>query len=141
MSTSSATMPEHAGLDRLIGRDGELHVFDAVLARCAECHPALVEVVGDPGQGKTRLLQELADRARVAGAPVLAVGAGPRRGYTAERALRELTGPDGRYRPGTPARRGVEVLLLDDLHAAGPATLDLLARLLQTAPDGLLVAA
>ncbi len=58
----------------LIGRDRELAVLDAVLRDPLE-RIRVIEVVGDPGIGKTRLLDEFADRARSAGVRVLSCAA------------------------------------------------------------------
>ncbi len=54
----------------LVGRDQELATLDAVLRDPLE-RTRVVEVVGDPGIGKTRLLDEFAARARNAGVRVL----------------------------------------------------------------------
>jgi DNA-binding CsgD family transcriptional regulator/tetratricopeptide (TPR) repeat protein len=54
-----------------VGRSAELAEVEAALADAADGHPWLVFVAGDSGVGKTRLLSELAPRARAAGARVL----------------------------------------------------------------------
>lgn len=43
----------------MVGRGRELHAVEQVLARLAAGRPAVVEVTGEPGIGKTRLLDEL----------------------------------------------------------------------------------
>jgi DNA-binding NarL/FixJ family response regulator len=56
---------------RLIGRDEELSTLCAALHDACEGRPALAFVAGESGVGKTRLLNELAARAREVGARVL----------------------------------------------------------------------
>ncbi|MDX3692550.1 BTAD domain-containing putative transcriptional regulator [Streptomyces europaeiscabiei] len=52
---------------RLIGRAAELAVLDGAIEDALAGAPGVVEVVGDPGIGKTRLLGELRERARQRG--------------------------------------------------------------------------
>ncbi|MGY1501106.1 BTAD domain-containing putative transcriptional regulator [Streptomyces sp. QTS52] len=52
---------------RLIGRAAELTVLDGALEDALAGAPGVVEVVGEPGIGKTRLLGELGERARQRG--------------------------------------------------------------------------
>jgi DNA-binding CsgD family transcriptional regulator len=139
---AGAVQPEDE-LDPLVGREAEAQLFDTVLDRCGRGRPALIEIAGDPGVGKTRLLQEFADRARLTGAPVLADAA-------AETLLGDLLSqvwwglswpiPPATEGSGAHTRRDMFVLLLDDLHAASPRSLSLVSRLLQAAPCGLLMA-
>ncbi|MEV1068534.1 AAA family ATPase [Streptomyces sp. NPDC050263] len=49
---------------RLIGRAAELAVLDGAIEDALAGAPGVVEVVGEPGIGKTRLLGELGERAR-----------------------------------------------------------------------------
>jgi DNA-binding NarL/FixJ family response regulator/tetratricopeptide (TPR) repeat protein len=56
----------------LVGRIEEIASLDRALAELAQGHPSAVEVVGEPGIGKTRLLGELAARAEARGQLVLA---------------------------------------------------------------------
>ncbi|MFC3995259.1 AAA family ATPase [Nocardiopsis sediminis] len=49
----------------LLGRDPELAAFDSLLARDSRC--GFVEVAGEPGIGKSRLVAEVCHRARAAG--------------------------------------------------------------------------
>ncbi len=56
---------------QLVGRPVELGVFDDVLAQLADGRSAAIELVGEPGIGKTRLLEELATRADARGFLVL----------------------------------------------------------------------
>ncbi|MFI1028419.1 BTAD domain-containing putative transcriptional regulator [Streptomyces sp. NPDC020951] len=52
---------------RLIGRAAELAVLDGAIEDALAGAPGVVEVVGEPGIGKTRLLGELGERARQRG--------------------------------------------------------------------------
>ena len=78
------TVAEH-----LVGRADELGVLDHLLpASMTQAAAMAVEVVGEPGIGKTRLLAELADRAearRPSRALGIGVGAGTRRALWAVR--------------------------------------------------------
>jgi predicted ATPase len=56
---------------RLVGRDGELEHLDAALDAVDDGGPAYVTVEGEPGIGKTRLLDELRARAQARGHVVL----------------------------------------------------------------------
>src|SRR3954470_17469170 len=49
--------------EQLIGRPAELDVFDQILGELEQGVSGAIELVGEPGIGKTRLLAELADRA------------------------------------------------------------------------------
>jgi DNA-binding CsgD family transcriptional regulator/tetratricopeptide (TPR) repeat protein len=55
----------------LIGRAQELAEFDRALERLAGGQPGVIQVVGEPGIGKSRLLAELAHRAEATGYLVL----------------------------------------------------------------------
>src|SRR5215470_10534965 len=57
---------------RLVGRDAELGQLVAVLDSAAAGRPVVTLISGDAGVGKTRLVTELADRARARGFTVLA---------------------------------------------------------------------
>jgi len=52
-----------AGATHLVGRASELGAVDSLLAEVGEGRSAALELVGEPGIGKTRLLSELASRA------------------------------------------------------------------------------
>src|SRR3954451_17488936 len=52
-----------AGATHLVGRASELGSVDRLLAQVGEGRSAALELVGEPGIGKTRLLAELAARA------------------------------------------------------------------------------
>ncbi|MCD2468342.1 AAA family ATPase [Streptomyces sp. MBT42] len=70
--------PGSAGRAPLVGRTRELDRLDVPLRRRAGgTGPVAVEVVGEPGIGKSRLLAEFAARARRQGATVLRGRAGP----------------------------------------------------------------
>jgi DNA-binding CsgD family transcriptional regulator/tetratricopeptide (TPR) repeat protein len=56
---------------RFIGRQPELAELESGLAEAAEGRPTLALLGGESGVGKTRLLNELADRARESGARVI----------------------------------------------------------------------
>jgi DNA-binding CsgD family transcriptional regulator/tetratricopeptide (TPR) repeat protein len=58
----------------MVGRDGELAVLDAALARAASGEPSAVLIGGEAGVGKSRLVNEFAERSRQTGARVLAGG-------------------------------------------------------------------
>jgi predicted ATPase len=55
---------------RLVGRSAELLVIDAALEAVCSGRARVVGIVGEPGIGKTRLLAEVAERARARGALV-----------------------------------------------------------------------
>jgi len=57
--------------ERLVGRTGELDALDQVLDALDRGRSSAIEVVGEPGIGKTRLLRELAVRAELRGQLVL----------------------------------------------------------------------
>ena len=59
------------GAEGLVGRTEELGSFELLLERLDEGRPAALELVGEPGIGKTRLLAELAARAEDRGCLVL----------------------------------------------------------------------
>ncbi|MET8351518.1 MULTISPECIES: LuxR C-terminal-related transcriptional regulator [unclassified Micromonospora] len=113
-------------LEPLVGRNCALDLFDRALASVRDGQPTMIEFVGDPGTGKTRLLREVAARARRAGVPVLA--AAGRDGDQVEAALASLLDA-----PATPL-----LFLVDDLHTVSPATAALLGRLAQVPSPGLL---
>ncbi|AEV85427.1 yhcZ-like transcriptional regulatory protein [Actinoplanes sp. SE50] len=122
----------------LVGRDSELDALITAVATCAGGGSVVVTVGGDPGLGKTALLDELGRLAGAAGLPV----------------LRGRATPVGRAVPGdSPVSRAVDglrsaaggrravVLCLDDLHAADDDDLAVLSRLLRRPPTGALLVA
>ncbi len=58
--------------EHLVGRADELGSIDEVLAELGRSRPGVIELAGEPGIGKTRLLRELAARAEAFGQLVLA---------------------------------------------------------------------
>ncbi|HSK16825.1 MAG TPA: AAA family ATPase, partial [Gaiellaceae bacterium] len=167
---------------RLVGRTEELALVDRALAEAGAGGPALLQVSGEPGIGKTRLLAELARRAEEGDRLVLSgraselerdlpywifVDALDEYLRTLDRAwiegLDEETGGElsrifpslagsasapaavlhERYRVHRAVRALLEglaertqlVLLLDDLHWADPASVDLVAALLRRPPQ------
>jgi DNA-binding NarL/FixJ family response regulator len=151
-----------AGPRGIVGRADELARLDAALSAAFAGSGGTVLVAGDAGIGKTRLVGELARRAREAGAQVLVghcidlVGAGVPYLALAE-AFRSLPGsPPLAELPVAPAgpqrrlalfeqvRATVEraageaplVLVVEDVHWADASTVDLLAFLAHGARDG-----
>src|SRR5437763_13932602 len=168
--------------DQLVGRAEELGSFEQVLAEVDRGDAATVELVGEPGIGKSRLLTEFAGRADTQGRLVLAGSASELerdlpfavfidaldeylRGLEPSRlerldedVLTELaqvfpslsgraTAPvlalqHERYRTHRAVRALFEllaetrplVLLLDDVHWADPASIELLGALLRRPP-------
>src|SRR5829696_3432767 len=167
----------------LVGRAEQLGTLDDLLAAADGGRPLAVEVVGEPGIGKTRLLSELVDRADAAGHLVLSGAASelerdlpfgvfvdaldeylhglePRRLDALDDDVRnglanvfpslsELATAEGtafrheRHRSHRAVRELLErltgisplVLVLDDVHWADPASIDLLGSLLRRPPD------
>ena len=66
--TENSVAREH---DAFVGRAGELESLERVLDELNQGPPATIEVVGEPGIGKTRLLSELRARAELRGHLVL----------------------------------------------------------------------
>ena len=59
--------PRHGPRRGVVGRSRELQLLDVVLTRAGRGTGALVLVSGEPGIGKTRLLEEVVTRAKAAG--------------------------------------------------------------------------
>jgi len=70
VAREAAAMPHRVSCPAFVGRAEELDVVDATLARVAAGRAATVLVAGDAGIGKTRLVDELGERARAARALV-----------------------------------------------------------------------
>jgi DNA-binding CsgD family transcriptional regulator len=167
----------------LIGRAEEVLAIDRTLSELGHGGSAAIEVAGEPGIGKTRLLAELATRADALGYLVLSGSASelevdlpfwifvdaldeyiaalePRRLDALENdVLSELATifpavtprasvpaaviPQMRYRTYRAVRELLErltatkplVLVLDDIHWADPASIELLGTLLRRPPD------
>jgi DNA-binding CsgD family transcriptional regulator len=174
--------------DRLVGRAEELGVLDQLLVELDAGRPAILEVVGEPGIGKTCLLRELAAGAEARRLLVL-TGSGSEletdlpfsvfvdaldeylrsvdhsrfdpldEDVRAELAHvfpslsslgsdRQLALQHERYRSHRAVRELLEhlsigrplVLVLDDLHWADSASIELLGALLRRPPAGVLLA-
>jgi DNA-binding NarL/FixJ family response regulator len=167
----------------LIGRAEETLAIDRTLSELGRGGPAAIEVAGEPGIGKTRLLAELAGRADALGYLVLSGSASelevdlpfwlfvdaldeyiaalePRRldaleddvlgelatifpAVTARTSVPATVIPQTRYRTYRAVRELLErltatkplVLVLDDVHWADPASVELLGTLLRRPPD------
>ena len=165
--------------DQLVGRAAELGVIDSALAGLGRKSFSALELAGEPGIGKTRLLGELASRADAEGHLVLSGSASElerelpfwvfvdaldeylealeprRRNALDEDVLRDLGGVFPALSDGAEPAQGDErmrlhrgfrqlleglaatkplVLLLDDVHWADPASVELLGSLLRRPP-------
>jgi tRNA A-37 threonylcarbamoyl transferase component Bud32 len=69
--TEEAFVQGYLDSTSFVGRARERHQFIADLARAAQSHPLALIIEGPAGSGRTRLLQELALRARISGAIVI----------------------------------------------------------------------
>lgn len=133
----------------LVGRAVQLELLDRALAAVVGGRFAAVEVCGEPGIGKTRMLDALARRAAAAG---LTVCAGRATEFEQEvpfamyaealepvgADLRTAGAETDRYRIYAGVRRALDgagvALLLDDLHWADQASLELTEYLLRKPP-------
>ncbi|MGI5149705.1 LuxR C-terminal-related transcriptional regulator [Plantactinospora sp. CA-294935] len=127
----------------MVGRAAELELLDRALSMVAAGRFTGVEISGGPGVGKTRLLSELRQRAAAAGLSTCsgrAVEVEQSRPYGL---FAEALGPLGWRAPENADRlevyHGVRrllggVLLLDDLHWADPASLQLTEHLIRRPP-------
>lgn len=119
----------------LLGRDAMLDVWCSVLTEAGAGSSALVEIRGDPGIGKTRLLQEFGRKARAGGATVLSFGTTPDSRRVPSDSLPSLA------EIGAEAdRSGSVALLLDDLHLSDPDSLRALSRIVRAPRQRLAVA-
>jgi DNA-binding CsgD family transcriptional regulator/tetratricopeptide (TPR) repeat protein len=71
-STVASIHARQEGSQPLVGRRQELSTLDRVLAQLRSGSPGFLEIVGEPGIGKTRLLTEVCTRAEAGGQLVLA---------------------------------------------------------------------
>src|SRR5687768_9905932 len=60
-------MPGYAGRTPFVGRERELALLLERLGAAGDGQGGVVFVAGEPGIGKTRLLEELVEQARIAG--------------------------------------------------------------------------
>lgn len=147
---SGGTVGRRADTSALLGRAADLARFGDALALAARGQPSLVEYVGDPGIGKTRLLAAFARLARQAGVPVWCGtgNLGPHRRYGLWGSLLRQPQPDEAHlalssvharlaASADSAGRGV--VLLDAVHECDDASLDLLADLVHDPPAGLVL--
>lgn len=173
-------------LHTFVGRRGELRILHAALARAAEGHGGSVLIEGEPGGGKTRLIEEFARRAagratrlvhgrcvnsegapsmwpwtQIVGGLVDALPVEEQPGWRSGRIavlLRPHDDPSGGSAQATDDNRfrlfeeivalirrvcacQAVVLLIDDLHWADAASLDLLAHLIGNPSPALVVGA
>src|SRR6266545_3667360 len=170
--------------ERIVGRTDEIDALEQALDELDRGRSGAVELVGEPGIGKTRLLRELAGRAELRGQLVLAgsaselerdlpfsvfvdaldeyvEGLDPKQlaaladdvqaelaqvfpALSALAGEREVAPQHERYRSHRAVRSLLEqlastqplVLVLDDLHWADPASIELLGALLRRPPAG-----
>ncbi|GIJ32694.1 helix-turn-helix transcriptional regulator [Micromonospora sediminimaris] len=132
----------------LVGRAAELESLDSAVATVRAGRSVAVEVCGEAGLGKTRILRELARRATDAGLLVRLGRAtqyeqGVPFGLYAEMVEAAGSGPDDAAQPSVPAAvrrmltRAPEpgaALLLDDVHWADSASLELTEHLIGNPP-------
>lgn len=127
----------------LIGRTAETAALTAAVDAMRSGTGGVVEIAGDPGTGKSRLLGVLAELARAAGARVADAhtASGGRPSHPALHAL--LHGDDTTTQDEPPpdrvraaltewARPSGGVLLLDDFHLCPPASAGLVTQLIRT---------
>ncbi|ALG10446.1 ATP-binding protein [Kibdelosporangium phytohabitans] len=130
---------------RLTGRDAELAALDEVIEALLTGQPQVVDIQGEPGIGKTRLLDELVSRAESRGITVMSARIpkyGSQPSFVAFSELFErigLTAPTELPRHSLYATVVHEVakaaaqsgfaVVLDDLHLADPMSLELLEHL------------
>lgn len=151
-----------------VGRVAEIARLHAVVAGLSKRRGAVVEIAGDPGVGKSALLEVLAARARSKGAAVYRARAldRPTIPYQVFRdtwAIRPVTaededapdlpapdaGDDARFRFGRAvlgrlarlAETQATMLVLDDVHLCDAASAELLAQLVRTPVPGAFVLA
>lgn len=100
--------------DDLIGRHSALVFWDGLLTRPAGARGAVVDLAGEPGTGKSRMLAEFAHRAR-------------RRGFPVETDCSE-------GQPQNGAEQRPRVVLLDDVGRTGGTSVRDAIRMLAAGP-------
>ncbi|MEU7696993.1 ATP-binding protein [Streptomyces sp. NPDC039028] len=131
-------MPLPMGDGRLAGREAERARLVRVLDALGHGRGVVVEIVGEPGSGKTQLACVMAEEAARRGLPVL-WARGHRPGDEPFDAFRDLVGASGAPEAPTPAvwcervrqRAAGGVLVLDELHRADPSTWEVVLRLIR----------
>ncbi len=139
---------------RLVGRAAELRAIEGAVDALLLGDGGLLAVIGEAAVGKTALAQELAARAAGHGVRVLAGRANEYEPHVPYACLIDAVGEDlWAMIAGSPGdrhhvdralrallRTGMTdrplVLLLDDLHVADPAAVELLAHLVRRPPEG-----
>ena len=71
MVEAHCRMDEPVSRSPFVGRDGELGRLDQVLAQLGQGGPAVLDVTGEAGIGKSRLVAEFGARAQARGLTVL----------------------------------------------------------------------
>ncbi len=144
-----------SGPTGLVGREAQLALLSETLEDGGG-RPAVVEVIGEPGIGKTRLLREFAIRAKIVAGVVLSIVAAP--DDTFDKMMEPLLrlvpattqavhGPASIAEHLAQALRSQSaadhpaVLLIDDVHLADPGSLQPIGELLQSVQDVLVVLA
>jgi len=143
----------------LVGREAQAERMAEAVAALASGHGAVLEIAGDPGMGKTRLLGRLAQLASGQGARVARSTA--LRGNTIPRQLfrdawADVPAPEGSENDDDEAFRRIRsgladwaadpvgvggAVVFDDVHLADEASTRLLARLIRTPVPGPLLMA
>jgi class 3 adenylate cyclase len=127
LSMSEERRPVGRAESKLVGRRWEMSAVEGLLDRALGGHGAVVEVVGEPGIGKSRLVREVAAMAAVRDVAVFSAFCESHTSqvpfHAVARLLRAATGVEGldaqaartRVRDQIPDADPEDVLLLDDL--------------------------
>ncbi|MFC5667009.1 LuxR C-terminal-related transcriptional regulator [Kitasatospora misakiensis] len=123
-----------------MGREAEFARLAQVLDGLERGRGAVVEITGEPGAGKTQLACGLAEQAARRGLPVIWARA-PRSGEGPFRVFRDAAGPVSAAETSDQAawcelirrRAAGGVLVVDELHLADPASVELALRLVRSA--------
>ncbi|MEV6303040.1 LuxR C-terminal-related transcriptional regulator [Actinoplanes sp. NPDC051861] len=124
----------------LVGRAAQVRMLREALTRAAGGAFTIVEISGEAGMGKTRMLSVLADLATSAGLPVHSGRAtefeqGVPYGCLTDLLPSNPATPGGCY-AGLRSLLSGAALLLDDLHWADSASLELVEHLIRKPPPG-----